>query len=367
MSSSISILLPDLRGGGAERVRIVLAHEFTRAGHDVEFVVMRARGELLEEVRSSFPVIDLAVPRAGSLPFPLARYLRRRRPDALLVAMWPLTGIAGLAARLARYSGRVVASEHIDFRETPSRKGFERWALRYVGNRFYGRCDGIVAVSAGVADSLSEAAALPREGISVIHNPVRRFPPGSLDAKEQHELMGWLNSDARLIAIGTLKRMKRFDVLLNALAELRCRVDARLLILGEGTLRGELQELAAELGVADSVWLPGYKSNPQTFLQHANAFVLSSDYEGFGNVVVEALSRGVSVVSTDCRSGPAEILQNGRYGRLVPSGDSSAMARAIEAILHEPINSVDLEARAADFAPDQAAARYLELLTGAAK
>ena len=359
-----SILLPDLRGGGVERIRLVLAHEFARAGHDVEFVLMQARGELLEEARANFPVVDLAAPRTRAVPRALARYLRHRRPDALLTAMWPLTGVAGLAARLARYSGRIVASEHVDFRETPSRRTCERWALKHCGRLFYAPCHGVIAVSAGVADSLSDAAALPRGRVTVIYNPVRSFRADEISENERQQLGGWLEGEARLISIGTLKHQKRFDVLIRALAELRQRVDARLLILGEGALRSELKNIAAELGVAGSVWLPGFKANPGTFLRHSDTFVLSSDYEGFGNVVVEALSAGISVVSTDCPSGPAEILGNGRHGRLVPPGDWRALAAAIEATLRAPGDPESLKARAADFRADEAAARYLELLIG---
>ena len=360
---NISILLPDLRGGGAERVNLDLAHEFARAGHDVEFVLMQPRGELLEEAKTSFPVVDLATPRARGVPFALIRYLRRRRPDALLAAMWPLTGIAGLAARLSGYRGRLVVSEHVDFRSTPSFKAVERLALRHLGRLIYAPCNRVVAVSNGVADSLEGVAGLPRNRIEVIHNPVRTHAPEIMCDDDQRALEGWLHAETRLIAIGTLKRQKGFDVLLRALADLRQRRDARLLILGEGALRGELEVLARDLGVADSLWMLGFRSNPGTFLQHAHVFVLSSNWEGFGNVIVEALSAGVPVVSTDCPSGPFEILEGGRYGRLVAPSDANAMASAIETTRSIGGSATQLKARAKEFNPVKQAAYYLELLS----
>ncbi|WP_199526022.1 glycosyltransferase [Rhodosalinus halophilus] len=356
------VLLPDLRGGGAERLNLVLAEEFLRQGHAVEFVLLQARGALLAEAEGRFPVHALGCTRMRQAPLRLARYLRERRPDALLAAMWPLTGIAGLATRLAGRPTRLVASEHNDFRHMPSLKPAERWALKRFGRRLYGPCHGVVAVSDGVAESLREVAGLPPERVTVIHNPVRPLPPDPMTDDDRARLGGWLEGEARLIAIGTLKRQKGFDVLLRALADLQQRCDARLLILGEGPLRGELETLAAELGVAESVWLPGFRPNPGTFLREADVFVLSSNWEGFGNVIVEALAAGVPVVSTDCPSGPAEILDGGRYGRLVPVGDPSALSSAVEDTLTEPHPSDPLVARAADFRPATAADAYLRLL-----
>lgn len=360
----ISILLPDLRGGGVERIRLVLAEEFVRAGHEVEFVLLQARGALLAEAEARFPVRSLGCARMRQAPLRLARYLRERRPDALLAAMWPLTGIAGLAARLSGYRGRLLASEHNDFRWMPSIKGYERRALKRFGRRIYAPCHRVVAVSDGVAESLGAVAGLPRDRSEVIHNPVRPMTPDAMTDEDRHALDGWLTGETRLIAVGTLKQQKGFDVLLRALADLRRRRDARLLILGDGPLRGDLEALARDLGVADSLWMPGFRPNPATFLQHARVFVLSSNWEGFGNVIVEALAAGVPVVSTDCPSGPAEILDNGRFGYLVPTGDPTALARAIRGMLDAPTPNDLLAARANSFHPADKSARYLELLAG---
>lgn len=358
----ISILLPDLRGGGVERIRLVLAEEFVRAGHEVEFVLLQARGALLAEAEARFPVRSLGCNRMRQAPLRLARYLRERRPDALLAAMWPLTGIAGLAARLSGYRGRLVASEHNDFRWMPSIKGYERRALKRFGRRIYAPCHRVVAVSDGVAESLGAVAGLPRDRIEVIHNPVRPMTPDAMTDEDRRALDGWLTGETRLIAVGTLKRQKGYDVLLRALADLRRRRDARLLILGDGPLRGDLEALARDLRVADSLWMPGFRPNPATFLQHAHVFVLSSNWEGFGNVIVEALAAGVPVVSTDCPSGPAEILAGGDYGRLVPVGDARQLSNAIAATSNESPNPKILRKRSEQFAPATAASAYLQLL-----
>lgn len=360
----ISILLPDLCGGGVERIRLVLAEEFLMAGYQVEFVLLQPRGALLTEAQARFQLRSLGCGQMRLAPVRLASYLRERRPDALLAAMWPLTGIAGLAARLSGYGGRLVVSEHNDFRCMPSIKRYERWALARFGRRIYAPCHRVVAVSDGVAESLGVVAGLPRERIEVIYNPIRPMTREAITDEDRRALDGWLAGETRLIAIGTLKPQKGYDVLLRTLADLRYHCDARLLILGEGPLRGELESLAGDLDVADSLWMPGFRPNPATYLQHADVFVLSSNWEGFGNVIVEALASGVPVVSTHCPSGPAEILAGGHFGSLVPVGDPAAMAQAVEATLSAPPDPASLTAHAQGFAPDKAARAYLDLLVG---
>jgi glycosyltransferase involved in cell wall biosynthesis len=158
-----------------------------------------------------------------------------------------------------------------------------------------------------------------------------------------------------------MKAQKNHPLLLQAFSRV-AKPGARLMFVGEGAGREDLAALAGELDVADQVIFAGFHSDPTPFYKTADLFVLSSDYEGFGNVIVEAMACGTSVVSTDCPSGPGEILDGGRYGRLVPVGDVHAMARAIEAGLQDPTPEAVLLSRARDFAPDKAAARYLELL-----
>jgi len=362
LTYKISILLPDLRGGGAERIRIVLAHEFARAGHEVEFVLMQARGELLEEARQSFYVVDLALPRARALPFALARYLRRRRPDAQLAAMWPLTVIAPIAARLSGHRCKVLVSEHgilsAQYRDWGRRHRAALRASMAVGYRLAGHR---VGVSSGVAADIATLSGMRRDAFDVIHNPVPPRPEPSGQAIRDAEALWSGPKGARIITVGTMKTVKNHPLLLRAFALLD-RPEARLMFVGEGAGRDALLSLAKELGVADRVILAGFQSDPTPFYQTTDVFVLSSDYEGFGNVIVEALAQGLPVVSTDCPSGPAEILDNGRFGRLVPVGDAPALAQAMEAALDAPVDRAALMRRAADFAPEIAARRYLELL-----
>ncbi len=358
----ISILLPDLRGGGVERIRIVLAHEFARAGHDVEFVLMQARGELLEEAKASFSVVDLKCPRARSLPLALARYLRLQRPDALLAAMWPLTAIAPIAMKLSGHRCQVLVSEHgmlsAQYRDWGR---LHRTLLRGSTAVGYRLAQQRVGVSSGLVDDMAELAHMPSADFHVIHNPVPPRPEPSVEAIETAEALWSAPPGARILTVGTMKAVKNHPFLLRAYAKLE-RQDARLMFVGDGQGRDALLSLARELGVADKVVLAGFQPDPTPFYQTADLFVLSSDYEGFGNVIVEAMACGTPVVSTDCPSGPSEILGGGKYGRLVPVGDVDAMTSAIAAALDEPVDADQLNVRAADFDPEKTAAFYLGLL-----
>jgi glycosyltransferase involved in cell wall biosynthesis len=359
----ISILLPDLRGGGAERVNIDLAYEFVRAGHDVELVLMQARGELLEEARSSFSVVELATPRARGLPLALARYLLKQKPDALLAAMWPLTVIAPLAARVSGHHCKVLVSEHnslsVQYRDWGQVHRTALWSSMALGYRL---ADSRVAVSSGVAADIAALSGLRPEAFDVIHNPVRPRTEPSPDAIRDAETLWSGRRGARIVTVGSMKAQKNHPLLLSAFAQLD-RPEARLMFVGDGAGRDILLSLSQDLGIANQVIFAGFCRDPTPFYKTADLFVLSSDYEGFGNVIVEAMACGTPVVSTDCPSGPSEILDGGRYGTLVPLRDPIALSQAIEAALARSFSSDELRARAAEFRPEIAAQKYLELIT----
>lgn len=359
----ISMLLPDLRGGGAERVQLDLAKGFLARGRAVEIVLMRAEGELLSLVPDGAKIVDLKAPRLRGALLPLARHLRRTRPDALLAAMWPLTSVAVWARDLARVPTRVVVSDHTDYMAAPpgaSRAG--RAKLQASMRWSYPRADGVVAVSGGVARTVAGLAGMARDRVSVIHNPVR--PPSPARTQEPCTAAAeWARHDGpRLIAVGSLKPAKDYALLLKAFAQARRQADARLLILGEGALRGELEGLRGRLGLDGVVDMPGFVADPYPCLAKADLFVLSSAWEGFGNVIVEALACGTAVVSTNCPSGPGEILEDGRHGTLVPVGDADALATAILAALAATRDRPALIRRAQDFSVEKAADAYLKLL-----
>lgn len=358
----IAILLPDLRGGGAERVCIYLANEFVARGLRVDMVLMQATGQLTGLLDPRVRMIDLQASRVRNAFVPLAGYLRKERPAAVLANMWPLP-IAALAARLlARRRVRVVGVEHTTWsRSELYANGWTRLQIRWSMRWLYRWLDAVVAVSVGAAADLVRIGAVNRSILRVIYNPISRSMaafPGLAELPH-----AWRDATGdRILAVGTLKAIKDFPTLLHAIAKLRQKRDARLVILGDGDERPALEQLTASLGLQGTVTMPGFVSDTRQYYAAANVFVLSSTGEGFGNVIVEALEQGTPVVSTDCPSGPREILEDGKYGTLVPVGDVDALAKAMDEALSREHDRDALKRRAQDFSVEKAADAYLDLL-----
>lgn len=353
----IAIYMPGFYSGGVERQHLRLAPQLAARGHDVSFVVHEIKGSLKDEVPPEFRVTALGAKRAMAAVRPLARFLKAERPDILVANMGHPNLIALLASRIAGEPSRIIASQHNHLtQQTVAERRWQHKILPFLYRRFLHRADAIVAVSAGVADDLARVAAIPRERISVIYNPA---VPENIDALAAEPVNHpWLVADREhpvVLAIGRLVAMKDLPTLLKAIAALP---DVRLIVLGEGPMRDGLAEEAMRLGISERVDFIGFQANPYAYLRLASAFVLSSRYEGFANVVAEALACGIPVVSTDCPSGPSEILDNGAFGRLVPVGDSAAMASALADTLSAPVNREALRERGKAFSVRVAADAY---------
>lgn len=356
---NISILLPDLRGGGVERMRVRMAEEWISLGIGVEFVLNRATGELMASIPKGAGAISLGATRIRSSFWPLVRYLRERRPGALLVAMWPLTALAPWAALVAGYNGRLVLSEHAPLSIANARRGAVYRTLMRASMRLsYPLAAARVAVSGGVADDMAALSGLPRSQFTVIHNPAASSGAGVVADVQQ------LPSANRplLLSVGNLKKVKRHDLLIEAFAHGPAKIGATLCILGEGAERPRLLRQIQSLGLAGQVLLPGFVSNAAPWYATADLFVLASDYEGFGNVLVEALEHGTPIVCTDCPTGPREILADGKYGVLVPRGDVAALSKAMLEALSASHDRGLLRTRARDFSATAAANAYLKLM-----
>ena len=358
----IAFLLPNLRGGGAERVALRLIGDLVARGHPVDLVLMEAAGELMPLLPRSVRVVDLGAARIRDVFRPLRRYLRATPLDGLQISMWPLTVVGVLAHRAARSRARVVVSEHITLSKQYGHFGrLRRRLLRASIRVAYPLADARVAVSEQAADDLARISGIARAGITVIYNPVSRpaAPPDDGTARRISN-----GASARIVTVGSLKAQKNQALLVDAFALLRRERDARLVIVGEGELRGELEAQVAALGLGDDVALPGFFLDPWPFYDSAQVFALSSDYEGYALVLIEAMRAGLSVVSTDCESGPREILDGGTFGRLVPCGDPAAMARALADALDHPADPAVLQARAALLSGPDKSDDYWRLLTG---
>lgn len=361
---SVAIYLHDLSGGGAERQCLIVAEEFRRHGVDVTLVVHQLRGELLDQVPAGLRVIDLGSARTLHDVPRLARFLRREEPD-ILVANVDLNNIAALLARgLAFSKTKIVICQH-----NPISSGYlgsGGLAYRYVGTAYKllgPLIDRAVAVSCGVAEELVSVAALPKDRVLTINNPV--VGPDFQARCEEDIRHPWFGQPNRpvFVTAGRMVALKDHEAMLQALAIHRRTIDGRLILLGTGPLLDNLRRVAERLGVTDAVDFAGFHGNTLPFFRQADAFLLSSRAEGFGNVLVEAMGCGTPIISTRCAHGPKEILDHGRYGVLVEPGDPEALAAAMNGVgtLRDRFPADLLRQRANDFSYAACASRYMTL------
>jgi glycosyltransferase involved in cell wall biosynthesis len=363
----IAFFLPSLNGGGAERVIINLAQGITERGLEVDLVLAAAEGAFLDQLPPSVRLVDLHAPRVLRSLAPLAGYLRRERPRVLISSMNYANLVALWAAKLAQQGTPVVVTVHTTLSHSRPRQNRLSAALGWhLLRMFYPWASSVVAVSRGAADDLARAAGLPRDLVEVVYNPV--ITPEAVVAARRPPDHPWFapGQPPVILGVGRLTQQKDFPTLLRAFAEVRRRRAARLMILGEGEDRDELTSLAAELGVSDDVALPGFQDNAMAYMAGSRLFVLSSAWEGLPTVLIEALAAGARVVSTDCPSGPREILQDGRLGALVPVGDSSALAEAMVVALDRPAAALPSDALT-PFTKEAAVDHYLRLIENAGK
>lgn len=342
---------------------LLLAGGIVERGRRVDLVLVKAEGPYLADIPPRVRVVDLDARRMRSGLLPLRSYLHRERPEVLLSAQDHGNLIAIAAARSLGLRIRLVAAVHTNVTRNwlRSPRMLDR-AVPALSRWLYPRADAVVSVSHGAAADLSRAIGMPPGKIHVIPNPLHLETIGRKAAEPVEHPWFAEGSPPVIVAAGRLSREKNYPMLLRAFREVRERREARLLLLGEGGERGNLERLIVELKLGDDVRMPGFESNPYRYLSRAGLCALSSDHEGLPMILLEALACGCPVVATDCPSGPGEILDGGTYGRLVPVGDAGAMARAILSSLERPPEREHLRSRARDYSLERIVDRYLELL-----
>jgi glycosyltransferase involved in cell wall biosynthesis len=398
----LAFYLDNFEGGGVQKTMLTLAGALAARGHPVEVLVCRPSGALQDQVPPDVEVVALGPPSAWSARVlalesdpgrlgallggvvlsprpsptlgylgPLAAALEARRPCALCAATTHMNLEAVLARRLAGVDTRVIVSERNALRSSHLQRGWPALFLPAVLRRAYGQADAVVAVSDGVADDLAAWSGLARGSITTIYNPVAT---PDLDALQRAPVdHPWFQPGAPpvVMSAGRLGRAKDFPTLIRAFARVRRARPARLVIFGQGKSEAKttksiagLRRFAAGLGVVGDIALPGFVANPFAYMARAAAFALSSINEGLPGVLIQAMACGCPVVSTDCPSGPREILAGGRYGHLVPPGDDKALADAIIATLEAPPPASLLRERAGFFSVERAVAQYERLMLG---
>jgi len=367
--ASILFVLPSLGGGGAERATLDVMRNLDREKFSPSLAVFSDQGVFRSQVPADVPVYDLRGkgPHDPRLVFRLARLLRDSPPLVVFSVLRFANLVTILAHGLAHSSAVLVVNEQ----NMPSAEFAthgKAWLKEHALRRLYPRADLVVAISEGIAAELRNAYGLMGGRVHVIPNPVDLERVRQLAAEAvEHPWFG--KDDPVILSVGRLHPQKGFVHLIRAFALVRDSMRCRLVILGEGPLRSDLEQLVKDLGLVADVSMPGFELNPYKYMQEADLFVLASLYEGFGIVLVEALALGKPVVATRCPSGPDEIIPNENVGILVSPGDEAEMARAILRVLHDPNLARKLSEngrrRADEYSVDRIARQHEALLTSA--
>ncbi len=361
-ASEIAFFVRALDGGGASRDAIVLANALADQGRIIAVLTLDGAGPLRSLVSHRIDLVELAATKLRMAAPSLRRALARLRPRVLVSAEAAPNVVALLATRLlpSRLRPKLVlreASSPSPARAFPVNRA-NRWgylAAPYV----YARADRIITLTQGAKRDLIDNFAVLAEKIAVLSGNAVLTPDMAMRTQAS---VGAPRERGLIVSVGRLSPEKDQLTLVKAMALLVPEHDVRLVLAGEGPRRAEIMDLIEREKLADRVSLPGHLDDPLALLERAELAVCSSLYEGFGNAIVEALACGTPVVSTDCPYGPREILEGGRYGRLVPVGDAGALAAAMAAALTSPVDRERLRQRGLSFTASRAAAEFLSIV-----
>ena len=361
----IAIFLPRFGQGGVERMLINLAEELGHKGYAIDVLLTGDKKvPFIDETDTCVNYIRFSSSGVFRLLFSLKSYLEKNTPDALVSAKLKKGhALAVLAGKMARVPTRMYLriGTHLSRRNKGkifTKKIRDEMSLRYAALK----ADGIIAVSEGIREDVQRIAGVSEQRVRVVPNPtVTRRIHALADEPVSHV---WIREkDAPVVlGVGSLRNQKDFSTLIRAFAILRQSVEARLIILGEGRQGPKLKELAAQLKVSDCIDFPGFVHNPYAYMARSDLFVMSSAWEGSPNVLIEAMALGTPVVSTDCPSGPSEILHGGKYGSLVPVGDYRKLAEKMRETLENPLSANELQEAIKPYGIENSVRKYLEVM-----
>lgn len=356
-----SIFIPTLEGGGAEKVMLNLVKGFIKKGFAVHLLLVNKKGSYLNELPKECRIIDFKSKKTIFAIFKLFRYLKKEKPYVLISNLTHANIVSSLAIILSNKDTKLILIEHSTLKKVLENNTNILGRLFFKSLIFFlfPRADAIIVVSEGAAKDFSSSFPKLKEKIKVIYNPLDL---DDIAMKGMEEVVfPWEDSSKKpiILSVGRLTKQKDFKTLILAFIKVRMSLDSYLVILGEGEERKKLEQMIKDLGIVDSVYMPGFVHNPYKYMKKASVFVLSSIYEGFAIVIAEALACGTPVVSTNCESGPSEILDGGKYGFLVSVNDHNALAEAILSTIKNPPDKETLIERAKVFSLEIAISKYI--------
>ncbi len=363
MTVKIAFFLPSLEGAGAEKVLATLANSFVRRGYEIDFVLSSAKGPFLSNLDPQIKIINLERTHVIDSFFSLGNYLRSQKPQVMISGLSNANLAALAAGRLFSPSCKVIITQHSNWSQKLANNPTRKEQLVFQLSRFlYPFAARIVAVSSITAEEIKHTFRINPKKVLFIYNPV--VTQELIDKSRQSVNHRWLNHKTVPVVLGAgrLIKSKDFNTLIQAFAIVLKKIDCRMLIIGEGPEHQNLQNLIQNSGLCEKIELLGFVPNPYPFMTQADLFVLSSLNEGLPTVLIEALACGTTVVSTDCLSGPAEILDDGKYGSLVPIQAPETLSEAVIESLRHPKNKDLLTERAAFFSVENASKAYLDLI-----
>lgn len=358
----ILFVLPRMVTGGVERVTLRLVAGLQVHGHECAFALRRSYGEFLPEAKALCPVFEVAAGGLYQFVPKLAQLIQGWQPSHIVTAFADVGVLTHLAIKQSGhkpYWVHGVHSTHDAVTATPGLKGWLRYQLdQYFAAWVYKKADKIVAVSDGVRADILQRFAVDSNQVVTIYNPVL----DELQLIAKNPTAGFA-TPPKIVALGRLTRQKGFDILIEAMGQVP--QPWQLEIWGDGEDKAALQSQIELSGLQDHISLCGHTSQPLDMLRQADVFVLSSRFEGFGLVLVEALAAGCCIVSTDCPHGPKEILENGRHGLLVNNENVASLTKGISAVLtsKEYFDIEAMQKRASDFSTSKSITAWNAILS----
>jgi glycosyltransferase involved in cell wall biosynthesis len=360
----LTILISFSGDGGVEKMMINLLRGLISQGVDIDLLVIKDRPPYFARVPEAVNVIKLGPGSAALCKKPLVNYLKTHQPEVLLAAKHRALKLAIQAKQASEVNTRIVGQIHSHTSESLKHK---LWIKRVIWlasmRKLYPRADSIISVSQGVADDIQRITRMDPHKLAVIYNPVVSDELTSLaNQPVDHPWLNQPDGTAVIVAAGRFYLQKDFITLIKAFSLLSNQRPCRLIILGKGKLLGAYQALSKKLGISDDISFPGFIQNPYSYMARAQLFVLSSAWEGFGLVLAEAMAVGTPVVSTNCKSGPSEILMDNQFGKLTTVGDAQALATAMAETLDNPQSKSLLQQACERFTIAHCTKQYIEQL-----
>jgi glycosyltransferase involved in cell wall biosynthesis len=360
----VRLFVYSTRGGGAEKVMIRVGNELHTRGHEVELIVVENTGPYRNIITPGVDIKNIDGSNTVTIMYNLWRYIQENKNADVLLSTMEIPNIVSVAA--TRFPSTVPVILRIANTNSSKIRSGRHRMIPEVKRIVYPYAESIIAVSEDTARDVSDITGVNYNKVRIINNP--SYDSKILEQAQEPINHDWINNPTKdvVISVGSLKTQKDYSTLIRSVNRINKKRNIYLVILGKGNLENNLKNLSKNLGIQDRVSFPGFVDNPYAYMRKADVFVLPSAWEGFPNVVVEAMACGTPVVCTDCPGGSSNILKNGVYGPLVPVGDYNAMAEAIDSVMSDSIDENRLISRAQEFSINKIADKYEEALVSVA-